>query len=270
VVRKPSLLLVTTGADLSLELFKTAESSKLIEPHLVHYNASEAEINKSLKPNCNFVYFRDPFNDSSVSLKTAQKNTGIILEHYKSARKVDSVSSYNDMLFEDKWRQYELFYKFMPRMKILNSLEIPAGKFVKKRISSRSKGVIFTQNDFPKDAKPEDYIVQPWLDIEAEYRVFMVGDQVIKPLAIKTSKTVGHKVKTIGLTEELDPQMLKICSSVYQEVKFDLVGLDIAKIPSGYCLLEVNRSPQFNTYQRLSSINLATHLYQRLDRGKSY
>jgi ribosomal protein S6--L-glutamate ligase len=51
---------------------------------------------------------------------------------------------------------------------------------------------------------------------------------------------------------------------VYEKLKFDLVGLDIAETHDGYYLLEVNRSPQFVNYLRLSSINLAEILYDYL------
>lgn len=262
MIKKPRMLIVTTKADFSSHLFYSTESKQLIEPHSVRYDSSDNDINQALLNDFKFIYFRDPFNDGSISQTLARKNTIKILNHYEQAYKVDGVSSYEDMLFEDKWNQYKVFARFMPDTKILESLDgLEMGRyFTKKRISARSKGIIFDKDDFPSDANPRDYIKQAKLAIEIEYRVYTVGGKIIQPLAIKSSKSTNSPVKVIGVEDSLDPEIVKICESVYDTTKFDLMGLDIAKTDAGFMLLEVNRSPQFRGYIRVSSLDLANLL----------
>jgi glutathione synthase/RimK-type ligase-like ATP-grasp enzyme len=266
MITRPRILLVSTADDVSLKLFYSADSSQLLDPSVIYYNASDDEINKALQQDYQFIYFRDPFNDKDVAQYVAQNTTDKIIEAYPSAYFVDHITSYDDLFFEDKWRQYKLFPEFMPLTELLTSTDSIDFKkhFIKKRISSRSRDIIFSENDFPSSAISEDYIVQPLLSIEKEYRVCMVGDEIINPMAIKTSKSIDQQVKVIGIEKEINPAIIKICKVVYERTKFDLVGLDIAKTSEGFILIEVNRSCHFTELLRKSGINLATVLSQRL------
>jgi hypothetical protein len=265
VLAKSNILIVSTAADFSLELFYKSECQKLINPVTINYNASDEEVETLLKYDFDFVYFRDPFNDNSINQKTARANTDKILKHYQSAYKVDGISKYEDMLFEDKWTQYQLFKELMPETRLLRSLDIAPGTFVKKRISARTKGIIFQNSDFYSNATPEDYLVQSKLEIDAEYRVFLVGGEIVMPLAQKTSKkSKESKVKLVRTETNLPLEMKEICETVYKRTNFDFIGLDIACTKGRYCLLEANRSPQFKGYSRLTQQNLAKTLENHL------
>lgn len=260
------ILLVSTDADLSLDLFYAKESISLIRPFTIKYQASDEELNKIFQNEFDYIYFRDPFNDQNISQQLARQNSDKIFERYRSVYKVDGIQGYEDMLFEDKWIQYKKFKQFMPKSSLLDSLDIswPKERFIKKRISARSKGVIFCRQDFPDHANPKDYIDQVRLGIETEYRVNMVGQEVIRPMAIKTSKSETEGVRLITEEFNIPNEILEISQFVYDKTHFDFVGLDIARIKNRFILLEVNRSPQFNGYARLTNINLAVKLYEHL------
>lgn len=263
----PKLLVVTTSADLSRELFDAAASSQLMEIFSSDFDAPAEKMRQTLAQKFDFLYFRDPFNDNNISPKLARLNTTKIVNANKGAYSVDKIAEYNNMLFEDKWRQYQKFADFMPPTQILESFDVSLNNqfFVKKRISARSKGVIFDTKNFPKNVKPDDYLIQPKLKIDEEYRVFMIDQKIIMPVAVKQSKTSpGVKVKLIGVTSQVHPQLSKICQAVYSRAKFDFVGLDIARSKNNFWLLEVNRSPQFNGYFKLTSLNLAEELFEYL------
>jgi hypothetical protein len=259
---KPKMLLVSTINDPSLMLFENEEASKLIEPYFINYDASDGSINDTLKHNYSYVYFRDPFNDPGISQVAVQRNIETISSKLSAAYFVDHVSSYKQALFEDKWLQYKSLSKYMPKTRILESKdEIDYVKyFIKKRISSRAKGIIFSKEGFSISAIASDYIVQPKLRIRVEYRVFMVGGQVTLPIAIKSSRTVDQRVKVIDIESNVDPELLSLCNYVYTTTNYDLMGLDIVKTDDGYYLLEVNRSCQFRGYKIKSSVNLALQL----------
>ena len=266
---RSNVLIVSTDADFSLELFYTSECRELLEPVTINYNASDEEVKNLLKCDFDFLYLRDPFNDRSIDQKTAIVNTKNILNRYQNAYRVDGINRYKDMLFEDKWTQYGLFKEFMPETNLLSSLEVVPGTFVKKRISARSKGVVFQDSDFDSGAIPTDYIAQSKLDINDEYRVLLVGGEIIMPLAKKTSKkSKESKVKLMSTDTNLPLKMKEICQAVYAKTNFDFLGLDIAYSRGRYYLLEVNRSPQFKGYLRLTKQNLVKTLDQYL-LGKS-
>lgn len=256
------ILLISTDKDFSLELFCSPESSRLLEPYVVKYNTTVTELSKILNKPFDYIYFRDPFNDSTISGEIAHKTTQWVLEKYKDAYSVDKIGSYQDMLFEDKWRQYQLISDFMPPTEILTpfDLENPDGKIIKKRISSRSRDIIFETDKFPENGQLDDYIIQPKLDIEVEYRVFMIGGEIIKPILVKSSKTSSQKVKVIGTEEQVADEVEKIAQAVQAATNYDFIGLDIVKTAEGYFLLEVNRSCQFKGFYREASLNLATRL----------
>ncbi len=258
----PKILLVTTSADFSLPLFFAEESTRLIRPTSIDYNSPDKKLDEIFRDDFDYVYFRDPFNDKAIPDKLIRKNTDRILRRYQLAYKVDGITSYEDMLFEDKWRQYRAFSNFMPHTELLSSLDIPnlGSKFIKERISCRARGVIFSKSDFPDKADPSNYVVQPRLDIEVEYRVYMIGGEIIKPLAIKSSKTAQDKVRLTGVKETVPAAIVDIARATYDVTRYDLMGLDIAKTASRYYLLEVNRSSQFKGYLRHSRLNLATLL----------
>jgi hypothetical protein len=262
------ILLVTTHKDISRRLFFDKNTS-LVEPTALTYSTPHEELQKIFQQDFDFIYFRDPFNDDSLRLKIAQTTTSKILSRYPHAYKVDRILSYEDMLFEDKWNQYKIFSRLMPQTNLLKSIDQIDSSFVKKRVSARSKGVILTREDYPIGDNFEDYLVQPKLKIKEEYRVNIVGGRIALPIAIKTSKSNQGATRLIGKLDSTPSEIREIADTVYGATLFDLAGLDIAKTPEGYKLIEVNRSPQFRGYYRITSVNLAILLFEHLQAQNS-
>lgn len=253
------MLIVTTDSDPSIDLFTRENAKRLITPTVITYDISDISLRRILHDQYDYVYFRDPFNSPHISQTVASRTTETILESMNHTYSVDTVQAYDSLLFEDKWRQYEIFSAYMPPTELLHSVKSVdfSTHIAKKRISSRARGIVLQDKDFPQDATASDYIVQPKLSITTEYRVYMVGDEILLPLAIKSSKTSAQKVKVIGATHDLPSEIAAICKVAYDATHFDLMGLDIAQTPEGFFLLEVNRSCQFKGYLRKSNVNLA-------------
>jgi glutathione synthase/RimK-type ligase-like ATP-grasp enzyme len=258
----PKMLIVTSDDDPSIRLFEREAAAVLVKPIVVHYNTSPTNLARVLDDDYQYVYFRDPFNSSSVTHEVARTVSNSVSLHMSSAYYVDAVKSLDNMLFEDKWIQYTTLPELMPYTEITQSIkDLDTSKyFIKKRISSRARGIVLSVEDFPNNAKPSDYIIQLKLNINTEYRVFMIGGKVVLPLGIKRSKSVDQAVKIVSTTSNVSPEIMTICENVFRETSFDFMGLDIAETNEGYFLLEINRSPQFKAYLKLSSINLATSL----------
>lgn len=258
-------MLVSTEKDLSLDLFYETEAIGLIGPRHIFYGSKQLDEELS-DAEFRYIYFRDPFNDGDLNIDTANTTFNRIIKKYPRAYIVDGLKSFGDILFEDKWRQYELFKAVMPRTGLLKDHKTVdySANLVKKRTSARSKGIVADRDNFPADAAQKDYIVQSKLDIDKEFRVYMVGGQIIKPLGIKSSKLSSPRVELIGVEDNIPVEITKMCKIAYDKTGFDFMGLDIARTKEGYFLLEVNRSPQFRGYNRVSGLNLAMSLNRYL------
>jgi hypothetical protein len=162
---------------------------------------------------------------------------------------VDGTSSVDMILgTEDKWRQYEIFYRFMPNTKLLNN-DLDVSGFerpvFKNRLSSHGNGVTWNIDDTTSPRK--DWLIKG--------KVYPVG-------AIRQNKTSNQSTQAIdsrSLTQDEIDFSLKIGE---QAPILDIIGIDIARTLDGKLyLMEVNRSPGFGKFAELTGVNLASLLY---------
>ncbi len=258
------LLLVTTANDLSLPLFFHNQPKNLtLDVSL--YEDSEKRFSKILASMDSYTiaYFRDPYN--------TPKNQGWelkikpLLERIQKLNlpSIDKITKLDNFLIEDKWRQYQCYKNLMPKTQLLDgTINYDSSiHFLKKRISSRSKGVLFSSDSIPS-SQLDNYIVQEKLEIKEEYRIFTLFGQIIQPAEIKSSKTKRTKVKVNrDKTLKINTQLEQFITRIMHKTDVDFAGLDIALTQSGeYKLIEVNRSPQFKAFFEITGVNLASKL----------
>ena len=191
------------------------------------------------------VYFRDPFNDEEVTQDSIMRS----LTDVRGTRSIDKINTYAQTLsFEDKYNQYQTYSDLMPLTFLPSECVFVKGKHLaKKRISQRSKDVLFDINNVPIS---DDWIFQEIVDIAEELRVYIVFGHIIQQASIKSSKING-KVKIIG-KRDLNARELSFCQKISERSKLDFIGVDIAVLRNGeIVLIEVNRSPQFKKYLEL-------------------
>lgn len=255
------LLIITTSNDLSLPLFFLNKDENLaIEVLLFEDSIEKFKIIETKVAEFDYVYFRDPFNTPLA--KSWEEKTESVLGLVKklSIKSIDNIYEIKDFFIEDKWQQYLLFKDFMPATEILSSHSSfnPNQQFVKKRISSRSKDILFEIDSIQNH---EEYIIQEKLDIEEEYRVFSLFKKIISPAVYKSSKTINTKVKIDrSKTKEIDKKLETFINQVLELVNLDFVGFDIALTKSGqYKLIEANRSPQFKAFFETTKKNIVAN-----------
>jgi hypothetical protein len=250
--------IITTSADRSLNYF--LESNGRFVDVLTY---DQPNFDDRVAP-YDVVYFRDPFNKKGYDTEQIRKLVETIRTHSPDARSVDAICTYDDLLFEDKWRQYTLFQAFMPHTELLDVPRPSDGAYVMKaRLSSRSKGVYFQPTSLP-DVR-EEYIVQAPLDITKEYRVFVMNGEVVNQAGIRTPKTAHNRMRTVGI-EALNSELSAFVRQITEVSPVrDFIGCDIAETAQGFKLIEVNRSPQFRRYNELAGVNLGTMLMDRFD-----
>lgn len=258
------ILIITTINDLSIALFLTQRIQKIITVDFCFFHEHKDEIEEKIQSSeYDFIYIRDPFtyayNEADITDKI-----NMILKNRKDAYFVDKIESTDDVFFEDKYIQYTLFSAFMPSTKILQSVgELNNQDFiVKKRISSRGKGIIFDPKDlFNQDLS--EYIIQKRIQIDKEYRVYVLFHKIITLAAVKSSKTETKKIKVID-SEEISLHLRQFVENIIKDNTFDFIGLDIGISNGKPYLIEINRSCLFNEYFSMTGVNLAEDFIEEL------
>ena len=255
-------LIITTTNDISLPLFFLNLPANL-QIEIILYEDELAKFKKLAQdlPSFKLIYARDPFN--SIMVQNWEQKIQPIVEaiNTQPIQSIDHVTTIKDFYLEDKWEQYQLLSQFMAPTKILEASDTfnPKIQFIKKRISSRAKGIIFDLNQIDN---PSRYILQDKLNIQEEYRIFTLFNQVISPAVYKSSKTQTSKVKIDrSKTKIINPELAKFVQQILNQLNLDFTGLDIALTTQNeYRLIEVNRSPQFKAFYETTGINLASEL----------
>jgi hypothetical protein len=261
-MQKPRILLVTPEDDLSIDLFFSEEcKNKMLAKSVPHRNGPI-----TVSEGWDFIYVRGPFVQADFDNPEVKGYIEDTLRLRGNAYSLDGISTFSDILLEDKWSQYQIFADLMPQTALVNSFENLSleNHLIKKRISGRSRDIHFDIADLLGHVNPADYIIQERLDIQTEYRAFMIGDELVLPLEVKTSKAENSKTTVIGAEPRAPKELKEICRQVSAKLKFDFMGLDIAKTRAGYYLIEVNRSPQFVNFYQHNSKNLAENLFTHL------
>ena len=247
-------LIVTTKSDLSISYF----SRDMAIVGVVIYGeplplASEYDV----------IYFRDPFNSGAYDKKMIRDTVEKVVARYPEAYFVDGIKRYDDLLIEDKWRQYEKLKTFMPPTRLLrDKSELRGEKIAKKRISARARDIAFSPIDI--HGRTDEFILQDKLSIIHEYRVYSIGRKLLPVVAVKSSKTLESKAKVQGCIT-LGDSLKTFTQKILDELSgYDFLGFDIAKTKDDLVLIEVNRSPQFKRYNEMAERNIAADVMEAI------
>lgn len=216
-------------------------------------------------PEISEVYFRDPFNEPDLSIEDHKIDeiTRRFFEDNPEAYSLDGIHTIDDYYIEDKYRQFQHFgTEFMAETWLASEHEfLPKQHIVKKRVSCRCRDIFF---DKPADIELEEYIVQERRQLKEEMRVFFLRGEVLRIAETRTSKTEEQKVKATGFRELTDREVDFVKRAMSKMPELDFVGVDLAVQENDELLLiEVNRSPQFAGYYRVTGINLAEKVFQK-------
>lgn len=245
--------LFTTHADLALPLWGSNADT-------IYYYNDELPVTF---PQFDKVYFRDPFNDpTDLTLDSRlEEITTQFFHDNPDCYSIDHVHTVEDFYIEDKWRQFYQFGKdFMPETWLAREREfVPGEMVVKKRISCRCRDVHF---EIPEGANLDSYIIQHRVNIIQEMRVFYLNGQVFRTAETRTSKTESQGVKVIGECQLTDEQMDFVSRAMAKFPELDFVGVDLAVLNDGsFAIIEINRSPQFKGFYKVTGINLAEKVF---------
>lgn len=215
-------------------------------------------------PEISEVYFRDPFNEPALPIDDTKINeiTRRFFIDNPDAYSLDGIHSIEDYYVEDKYRQFQQFgLEFMPQTWLASEMDfVPREHVLKKRVSCRCRDVHFEK---PSGVDLEKYIVQERRPIREEMRVFYLRGEVLRIAETRTSKTETQKVKATGSRDLSDTEMDFVKRAMAKMPQLDFVGVDLAVLENGeLMIIEVNRSPQFAGYYRVTGVNLAEKVFK--------
>ncbi len=145
---------------------------------------------------------------------------------------------------------------------IEHQLKFPC--IAKPVVGSQGRGIKLIQNS--KEALElmmsagEDYLFQEYLPIESDYRIFIIGNEVlgamrrfVAPNDIRSNVSIGAKTEPCIPT----PLMKEVALRAAAAFKYDVSGVDIAIVGDKHYVLEVNRTPQWQGIKRALGIDPA-------------
>lgn len=214
------------------------------------------------------LYIRSHFSTPELSPQNYRSEIEAIVHsavaENENIKFIDQMSSVDAIVeFEDKWRQYERYSELMPHTHLLSD-DASLSKFTKpiykKRVSSRGNGVTWNRAEISGDLT--EWIAQETLDIAEETRIYIVGGKVYPVGAIRRSMSDEQKTLAIDCRDLKDDE-IEFASRVSRATpSLDMLGLDVARTKNGELfLMEVNRSPGFGAFEKISGVNLADLLY---------
>lgn len=114
---------------------------------------------------------------------------------------------------------------------------------------------------------PEQFIWQPYIDADFDLRIFTTQTEVIGAIKRQNDATVVNNVSAGGTASvfTVTDELQKLCLHAARALNADLLGLDIIidRSTQKPYILELDRSNQFEGFEKATGINLAKwHLTQ--------
>ena len=107
-------------------------------------------------------------------------------------------------------------------------------------------------------------IVQNFLKIESEFRVFVIGKKslgIIKKIPQKGSNIANYAQGAQFIKSDIPEKFIKESVKLCQTQKIDIGGVDIARTEDDkYFLLEINRCPEFKAFSKATNINVSSEI----------
>lgn len=163
--------------------------------------------------------------------------------------------------------------------KLLQQMEYPL--VIKHRSSGKGANVFKVDDlvdaenlldDIDQQGKTELYILQEFLPLEADYRILVLGGEVLgamqripKEGEFRANYSLGGFTKKIELTDEMKDLALRAAKATGTTF---MAGVDLVYTKSGApYLLEVNRTPGFSGFMKAHGIDVPQRI---VDYIKSY
>lgn len=122
-------------------------------------------------------------------------------------------------------------------------------------------------DQFMETKESKNFILQEVIKYIADYRIFVIGNNVLGAIQRIPSKgefranvSRGGTAKAI---ENLNPKLAKMAVDAAKAMKLDIAGVDFLEDADGnYYLLEINRAPQYKGFTQATGINVREEVFK--------
>ncbi len=126
-----------------------------------------------------------------------------------------------------------------------------------KKINNRQSFIKFFENN------PQGYLIQEFLKIDGDIRVFIVGGKILGGIKrylpkndFRSNVSLGAKTEKIVLTDEIKKTALEATKTMHYEI----AGVDLIEYKNKIYVLEVNSTPQWQGFKITTGINPAPYI----------
>jgi hypothetical protein len=276
-----TIYICTTNKDLSRESFCSAAEKRSVSCKILYYDTLSL-LNGKLAYNSrplqiaseDRIILRWPWDaentniDYNVVLQAVLQQYGDQVLYDTSCLKQYS-PFYEDKLFQNlQFNQLGIptpVTYYAQTISELKSLLTGFPIIQKKRISSRSLGnyVVRSIEELQKNLNDEtikDFIFQEYLDLATDYRILIFKGTVLGTVGrnVRVNEEQKVRVKVTDQIFDVKPEILETAKRAVAAFGADFSGVDVITDTSGnWYLAEVNLSPQFGAFERITGIDVA-------------
>jgi RimK family alpha-L-glutamate ligase len=105
------------------------------------------------------------------------------------------------------------------------------------------------------------FFFQPFMKIDHEYRVIVIGGHAIGAMEkIAPQNDFRHNIAvgSVGQSATLSRNLLSICEKAAKTLGFEFAGIDLAIVDRKPIILEANRCPAFEGFEKATGIDVAS------------
>ncbi len=192
-------------------------------------------------------HWQVPFTDSVISIMgNLNKMISMSAINTKRIKQVPTA-------FLGKKEQFDPKKNNFPLPLLTKPTQGRHGEGIKIFKTTRSLNKFLKQNN-------SEILLQPFLNIEEEYRIFVVGNKSLgatKKIPAKGSKIANYAAGAQFLPTKIDPAIEKEAIKICQQQEIEIGGVDLAKTKNKFHLLEINRCPEFKAFSKAKKIDVA-------------
>ncbi|HHX58726.1 MAG TPA: RimK family alpha-L-glutamate ligase [Candidatus Moranbacteria bacterium] len=151
---------------------------------------------------------------------------------------------------------------------VVNELEFPV--IVKPIYGQQGQGInkfnnkIDLINFLAQKDNSEKFLIQKFLEIDGDIRVFVVGRRMVLgamkrfvvPGDFRSNASLGARAESFPVDEEIEDIALRSCEAMNYEV----AGVDLARFDKKWYVIEVNSTPQWQKFKGITNINPAQEI----------
>ncbi len=196
-----------------------------------------------------------------------------IVANYSLANKIKTINANHYSTFGCRWnkiQQVEIFKKnsfLVPdtMFGIIEKFQLPL--IAKPIFGSQGKGIYLVSSK-EKLSMNSNELYQELLPNKQDYRVIVLGKKVLGVMLRKANAiSIVSNISAggIGTKYDYDPKLQEVSLRLAQLCKLDFCGIDLMKDVNGnYSVLEVNRNPAFQGFQKATGVEVAVEIEKYL------